>query len=41
MITKKINPRQLWKKMVKGMEKGHKKKNRGVGYNSIPKPKKY
>ena len=35
-------PRQLWKKMVKEMEKGHKKVNRGVGYgSSIPKPKKY
>tara|TARA_Y100001973_G_C5133514_1_gene299061 strand:- start:467 stop:598 length:132 start_codon:yes stop_codon:yes gene_type:complete len=38
---KKINPRNLWKKMIKHAEKDHKKKNMGVGYHSIPKPKKY
>ena len=42
VANKKMNPRDLWKKMVSAMESGHKKKNRGVGHSSsIPKPRKY
>jgi len=38
---KSKDPRSTWKKMIKEAEKDSKKRNRGVGYHSIPKPKKY
>ena len=39
--AKGMNPRALWKKSIKEVMQGHKKKNMGVGAHSIPKPKKY